>query len=109
MAGENSESGTTKGVVKWFNNAKGFGFIQHTDGKDVFVHYSVIVQDGYKSLKDGEEVEYEIKAGAKGYSATRVSRVGGAASAENSSTASAEATIADSEKSLADRVEKISY
>lgn len=64
-----------KGVVKWFNNAKGFGFIEHTDGKDVFVHYSVIKDDGYRSLKDGEEVEYEITEGPKGYHATSVVRI----------------------------------
>jgi len=64
-----------KGTVKWFNNAKGFGFIEHTSGKDVFVHYSVIQDDGYRSLKDGEEVEYEITEGPKGMHASRVARV----------------------------------
>jgi len=68
-------SDVLRGVVKWFNNAKGFGFIEHTSGKDVFVHYSVISQEGYKSLKDGEEVEYEVKEGPKGFHATRVQRV----------------------------------
>jgi len=63
-----------KGVVKWFNDAKGFGFIEHTSGRDVFVHYSVIQSDGFKTLKDGEEVEYEIKEGPKGLHASRVSR-----------------------------------
>lgn len=63
-----------KGVVKWFNNAKGFGFIEHESGKDVFVHYSVIQDDGYKSLKDGEEVEYEITEGPKGFHAIKVAR-----------------------------------
>ena len=65
---------TVKGVVKWFNDAKGFGFIEHTSGKDVFVHYSVIEADGFKTLKDGEEVEYEIKEGPKGLHAVRVQR-----------------------------------
>lgn len=70
-------SDALKGVVKWFNDAKGFGFIEHTSGKDVFVHYSVIESEGFKTLKDGEEVEYEIKEGPKGLHASRVQRVGG--------------------------------
>lgn len=65
---------TLKGKVKWFNDAKGFGFIEHTSGKDVFVHYSVIEWEGFKTLKDGEEVEYEIKEGPKGLHAVRVAR-----------------------------------
>lgn len=64
-----------KGVVKWFNDAKGFGFIQHENGKDVFVHFSTICTDGFKTLKDGEEVEYEFHEGPKGLQATRVLRV----------------------------------
>jgi cold shock protein len=64
-----------KGPVKWFNDAKGFGFIEHTTGKDVFVHYSVIEWEGFKTLKDGEEVAYELKAGEKGLHAARVIRV----------------------------------
>lgn len=63
-----------KGIVKWFNDAKGFGFIEHTSGKDVFVHYSVIQTEGFKTLKDGEEVEYEIKEGPKGLHAVKVVR-----------------------------------
>ena len=63
-----------KGVVKWFNDAKGFGFIEHTSGKDVFVHYSVIESEGFKTLKDGEEVQYEFKEGPKGLQAVRVQR-----------------------------------
>jgi CspA family cold shock protein len=69
-------SDTLKGTVKWFNDAKGFGFIEHTSGKDVFVHYSVIEAEGFKTLKDGEEVEYEIKEGPKGFHAMRVQRAG---------------------------------
>lgn len=68
-------SGIKRGVVKWFNDAKGFGFIEHESGKDVFVHYSVIESDGFKTLKDGEEVEYELKEGEKGLHAARVLRV----------------------------------
>ena len=64
-----------RGVVKWFNDAKGFGFIEHTSGRDVFVHYSVIQTDGFKTLKDGEEVHYELSEGDKGLHAARVVRV----------------------------------
>lgn len=60
------------GKVKWFNDAKGYGFIQTPDGKDVFVHYSVIDMDGYKSLAEGQQVEFETTEGAKGLQATRV-------------------------------------
>ena len=63
------------GKVKWFNDAKGWGFIEHHTGKDVFVHYSVIETEGFRSLKDGEEVEYELKEGDKGLNASRVARV----------------------------------
>lgn len=63
-----------KGPVKWFNDAKGFGFIEHNTGEDVFVHYSVIEWDGFKTLKDGEEVQYELKNGDKGLHAARVIR-----------------------------------
>ena len=69
-----SDSSTLKGVVKWFNDAKGFGFIEHTGGRDVFVHYSVIASEGFKTLKDGETVEYELKEGPKGLQAARVLR-----------------------------------
>jgi CspA family cold shock protein len=65
---------TLKGVVKWFNDAKGFGFIEHSSGRDVFVHYSVIEAEGFKTLKDGEEVLYEIKEGPKGLHAVKVQR-----------------------------------
>ena len=64
-----------RGVVKWFNDAKGFGFIEHTTGRDVFVHYSVIEWDGFRTLKDGEEVQYELKEGDKGLHAARVVRI----------------------------------
>ncbi len=67
-----------RGTVKWFNDAKGFGFIEHTSGKDVFVHYSVIEWDGFKTLKDGEEVNYELKEGEKGLHAAKVVRTAAA-------------------------------
>ena len=63
-----------KGTVKWFNNAKGYGFIGRNDGPDVFVHYSAISSDGYKSLQEGDAVEFEIVDGAKGPQAANVNR-----------------------------------
>jgi cold shock protein len=60
------------GRVKWFNDAKGYGFIQTEEGKDVFVHYSAICADGYKSLSEGQEVEFEIVESAKGLQASNV-------------------------------------
>ncbi|MCB0354485.1 MAG: cold shock domain-containing protein, partial [Bdellovibrionales bacterium] len=67
-------SDTQKGVVKWFNDAKGFGFLEHETGKDVFVHYSVIQSEGFKTLKDGEAVDYELSEGPKGLHAVKVYR-----------------------------------
>ena len=64
-----------KGKIKWFNNAKGYGFIQRDDGKDVFVHYSAIQGDGYRSLDEGQEVEFEIGESPKGPQAERVMKV----------------------------------
>jgi len=61
-----------KGTVKWFNNAKGFGFIGRDEGPDVFVHYSALVAEGYKSLQEGDAVEFEIVDGQKGPQAANV-------------------------------------
>ena len=66
------------GTVKWFDVKKGFGFIVNADGKDVFVHFTSIEGDGFRSLKDGEKVEFEETGGAKGLSAKNVRRLKGA-------------------------------
>jgi CspA family cold shock protein len=60
------------GTVKWFNDSKGFGFIEQPDGPDVFVHHSAIQGSGYKSLSEGQSVEFEIKDGPKGPAAENV-------------------------------------
>lgn len=64
------------GTVKWFNNAKGYGFIVNESGEDVFVHYRSIEGDGYKTLAEGERVEYVETRGEKGLQASEVVRVG---------------------------------
>ena len=64
------------GTVKWFNSDKGFGFITPADGsEDVFVHFSALNMDGFKELKDGEKVEFEVTEGAKGPQAANVTRI----------------------------------
>jgi CspA family cold shock protein len=62
------------GVVKWFNDSKGFGFIQQENGEDVFVHFSAIQSDGFKTLTEGEKVKFEVQKGPKGLQAANVSR-----------------------------------
>ena len=64
-----------KGKIKWFSNQKGYGFVTCEDGKDVFIHFSAIVGDGYKSLAEGDEVEFEITQGPKGDQATNVKKI----------------------------------
>jgi CspA family cold shock protein len=63
-----------KGKVKWFSNQKGYGFITRDDGKDVFVHYSAVQGDGYKTLEEGMEVEFDVTQGPKGEQATNVKK-----------------------------------
>jgi len=67
------EDGMSEGVVKWFNPVKGYGFITQEEGKDVFVHYSSIDGEGYKSLEEGERVVFEVSEGPKGPMAVNVS------------------------------------
>jgi len=63
------------GRVKWFNDSKGYGFIEQEGGRDIFVHYTAIQGDGFKSLAEGQKVEFEIAEGAKGPQATKVVKV----------------------------------
>ncbi|MFH1538337.1 MAG: cold shock domain-containing protein [bacterium] len=63
-----------KGTVKWFNANKGYGFIQRPEGSDVFVHYSSITEEGYKTLEEGQEVEFDVVSGPKGDQAENVTK-----------------------------------
>ncbi|MGB5873578.1 MAG: cold-shock protein [Bacteroidota bacterium] len=62
------------GVVKWFNGTKGWGFIRRESGEDVFVHYKAIVGEGYRSLSEGDQVQFEVEEGPKGLHASNVSK-----------------------------------
>jgi CspA family cold shock protein len=64
-----------QGKVKWFNDAKGFGFIQQEGGPDVFVHHTAILSEGFRSLAEGERVEFDIKQGPKGLQAANVRKI----------------------------------
>jgi len=63
-----------RGTVKWFSDSKGYGFIQKDDGKDVFVHFSAIQMEGFKTLAEGQEVEFEVEQRDKGFHARNVQR-----------------------------------
>jgi CspA family cold shock protein len=73
--GERSSFVREKGTVKWFNGAKGYGFIQRSTGEDVFVHFSAIQENGYRTLNEGETVEFDLLKGPKGFQAANVTRV----------------------------------
>ncbi|MCX7984045.1 MAG: cold-shock protein [Bacteroidetes bacterium] len=64
-----------QGTVKWFNNAKGYGFIKRQSGEDVFVHYKSINSEGYKTLAEGDKVEFEVEQGPKGLQAVKVTKL----------------------------------
>ena len=70
-----SEDQKGRGRVKWFNDSKGYGFIERDAGEDIFVHYSAIQGDGYKSLQEGQEVTFEVTQGARGLQAANVQKI----------------------------------
>ena len=72
MNGIEGEVAVMRGIVKWFNNEKGYGFIEYTDKEDIFVHYSAIKQDGYKTLQEGQLVEFKLLETGKGLQAVDV-------------------------------------
>jgi CspA family cold shock protein len=72
---EGKERSVPTGKVKWFNNSKGYGFIQQEDGTDIFVHFSAIQGDGYKTLDEGQSVSFEVTQGPKGLQAANVQKI----------------------------------
>ena len=72
---EQTKLAREQGIVKWFNASKGYGFIQRQSGEDVFVHFSAIQMEGYKTLNEGQAVEFEVRQGPKGFQAENVTAV----------------------------------
>ncbi len=70
-----AQQGTMQGTVKWFNDSKGFGFIEQENGEDVFVHFSAIQSDGFKSLAEGDQVSFDVQKGPKGLQAANVVKI----------------------------------
>ena len=70
-----SESDRETGTVKWFNNGKGYGFIERAEGEDIFVHFSAVLGEGFRSLEEGQRVEFSIEQGPKGLQAVSVTVV----------------------------------
>ena len=73
--GEQLEMEMENGTVKWFNESKGFGFIERDNGEDVFVHFSAITSEGFKTLADGDKVEFDVVKGPKGLQAANVKKI----------------------------------
>ena len=83
----------TTGTVKWFNDSKGYGFITQTNGADVFVHYSAIVGEGFKTLAEGQEVEFDLIDTGKGPQASNVIKVGAMPSQNNGATIDVDSNV----------------